>query len=90
MGIIMADGGMAYEPGPSEALPDIPWMRLSLKTVPQLEAEVDEVATITAATDFLASELGVDSVQVWTAGEGDNVGDKARFAFPLEPGIAYQ
>jgi hypothetical protein len=29
-------------------------------------------------------------VQVWTAGEGDDVGDKARFAFPLEPGIAYQ
>ena len=55
-----------------------------------LRAEVDEVATITAATDFLASELGVDSVQVWTAGEGDDVGDKARFAFPLEPGIAYQ
>ena len=55
-----------------------------------LRAEVDEVATITAATDFLASELGVDSVQVWTAGEGDDVGDKARFALPLEPGIAYQ
>ena len=54
-----------------------------------MRAEVDEVATITAATDFLASELGVDSVQVWTAGEGDDIGGKARFAFPLEPGIAY-
>jgi len=29
-------------------------------------------------------------VQVWTAGEGDDIGGKARFAFPLEPGIAYQ
>jgi hypothetical protein len=28
-------------------------------------------------------------VQVWTAGESEDVGDKARFAFPLEPGIAY-
>jgi hypothetical protein len=55
-----------------------------------LRADIDEVATITAAAEFIAAELSVDSVQVWTAGEGDDVGDKARFAFPLEPGIAYQ
>ena len=55
-----------------------------------LRVGIDEVETITTAAEFIAAELSVDSVRVWVAGEGVDIGGKARFAFPLEPGIAYQ
>jgi len=33
--------------------------------------------------------LGVDTVEVFIAGEAEDVGGKARISFPLEPGIAF-
>ena len=55
-----------------------------------LNASLDEVEIIQGAADFIQRELGVDELRVQVAGEGEDVGGKARFAFPSEPGIAYE
>jgi len=39
--------------------------------------------------DFIGAELGVDDVNIYLSGDGEDVGGKAKFAFPCEPGIAY-
>lgn len=52
-------------------------------------AVVDEVGVLTDAADFIAADIGVESVTIQTAGEGEDVGGKAKFAFPAEPGIAF-
>ena len=44
---------------------------------------------INAAADFIATALDVESVVAYPVGEGEDVGGKARVAFPLEPGIAF-
>ena len=54
-----------------------------------LMANLDEVAVLISAKDFIAAELGIENVQVHQAGDGVDVGGKAKFAFPSEPGIAY-
>lgn len=54
-----------------------------------LRAALDEVEIIQSAADFIRGELGVEELRVQVAGEGEDVGGKARFAFPSEPGIAY-
>ena len=54
-----------------------------------LRAALDEAEVIAGAADFIREELGVNRLQVHIAGEGEDVGGKARFAFPSEPGIAY-
>ena len=54
-----------------------------------LRAALDEIDIIQEASDFIQRELGVEKLQVQVAGEGEDVGGKARFAFPSEPGIAY-
>jgi hypothetical protein len=55
-----------------------------------LNAALDEVDIIQTSADFIREELGVEELQVHLAGEGEDVGGKARFAFPSEPGIAYE
>ena len=44
---------------------------------------------INAAADFIAAALDVESVVAYPVGEGEDVGGKAKVAFPLEPGIAF-
>tara|TARA_B100000459_G_scaffold65473_2_gene36062 strand:- start:120 stop:2852 length:2733 start_codon:yes stop_codon:yes gene_type:complete len=50
---------------------------------------IDESEVINSAGDFIATALGVKSVIAYPVGEGEDIGGKARFAFPLEPGIAF-
>ena len=49
----------------------------------------DENEVINSASHFIASVLDVDSVVSYSVGDGDDIGGKARVAFPLEPGIAF-
>ena len=50
---------------------------------------LDESEVINSAADFIATVLEVNSVAAYPVGEGEDIGGKARFAFPLEPGIAF-
>jgi len=50
---------------------------------------IDEASTINTNSEFIAQALGVNSVEAYPAGEGEDVAGKAKFAFPLEPGIAF-
>tara|TARA_Y100001970_G_scaffold106616_1_gene133616 strand:- start:3380 stop:6235 length:2856 start_codon:yes stop_codon:yes gene_type:complete len=50
---------------------------------------INEVEVIKDNSDFIASALEVESVEVYVAGEDEDVGGKARISFPLEPGIAF-
>ena len=38
---------------------------------------------------FISDALGIEKVEVYEAGTGVDVGGKAKFAIPLEPGIAF-
>jgi hypothetical protein len=49
----------------------------------------DEAAMLDENADFIALALAVESVTVYAVGGGEDVGGKARIAFPLEPGIAF-
>ena len=49
-----------------------------------------EAAVLQDAADFIASVLDLEQVDVWVAGEGEDVGGKAAVAFPLEPGFAFE
>ena len=51
--------------------------------------KIDEVKVILDASEFICKELGLSTLTVYVAGEGEDVGEKAKFAFPLEPGIAF-
>tara|TARA_B100000519_G_scaffold49178_1_gene39628 strand:- start:221 stop:2851 length:2631 start_codon:yes stop_codon:yes gene_type:complete len=50
---------------------------------------LDESEVINSAAGFIATALGVKSVIAYPVGEGEDIGGKARFAFPFEPGIAF-
>ena len=54
-----------------------------------IKAGLDEVEILTSASDFLANELGINEISIYLVGNGEDVGGKAKFAFPSEPGIAY-
>jgi hypothetical protein len=54
-----------------------------------LKSNLDEVKILTDAKSFLSAELRVAEVNIYLAGEGEDVGGKAKFAYPSEPGIAY-
>ena len=54
-----------------------------------LSQGIDELGIISANSDFIASALGVENVEAYRVGEGEDVGGKARISFPLEPGIAF-
>ena len=50
---------------------------------------INEAEVIKNNSDFIAAALDVESVEVYVAGEDEDVGGKARISFPLEPGIAF-
>ena len=52
-------------------------------------SRIDESEVIIENSEFIASSLGVDSLESYSAGEGEDVGGKAKVSFPLEPGIAF-
>ena len=54
-----------------------------------LRDALDESEIIQSTADVIRDELGVEVLRVQVAGEGEEVGGKASFAFPSEPGIAY-
>jgi len=54
-----------------------------------VSGELEETAIIAANSDFIASALGVTSLEVYPVGDGEDVAGKASVAFPLEPGIAF-
>ena len=55
-----------------------------------VSSRFDEVAFISENADFIASALGIGTVEVYRAGEGEDVAGKARTSLPLEPGIAWR
>ena len=54
-----------------------------------LKANLNEVEILRDVIDFIGDELGVNEVNIYLAGDGEDIGGKAKFAFPSEPGIAY-
>ena len=54
-----------------------------------ISMEIDETKVINANSVFIATELGVETVEAYGAGQGEDVGGKAKLASPLEPGIAF-
>ncbi len=54
-----------------------------------ISMEIDETKVINANSGFIATELGVETVEAYGAGQGEDVGGKAKLASPLEPGIAF-
>jgi hypothetical protein len=50
---------------------------------------VNERAILETRSKFIAATLGIESIEVYEAGTGEDAGGKAKFAQPLEPGIAF-
>ena len=48
-----------------------------------------EAAILESRSQFIASTLGIGNIEVYEAGTGEDAGGKAKFAQPLEPGIAF-
>jgi len=55
-----------------------------------INSGLNETEVLSSNTQFLADALNVELVSVYPVGEGEDVAGKARIAFPLEPGIAFQ
>ena len=55
-----------------------------------IQSGFDEVAFLTANTGFMSEALEIGTVEVYRAGDGEDVAGKARSSLPLEPGIAWQ
>jgi hypothetical protein len=55
-----------------------------------VSSEFDEVGFILENVQFIATVLDIESVEVYRAGEGEDVAGKARTSLPLEPGIAWR
>ncbi len=49
----------------------------------------DESSMINMNSSFIANSLGIENVESYRVGEGEDVAGKARVSFPLEPGIAF-
>ena len=52
--------------------------------------DFDEVQFITGNADFISEALEIENVEVYQAGNGEDVAGKARSSLPLEPGIAWR
>ena len=50
---------------------------------------VNEAAILESRSQFIAATLGIENIEVYEAGTGEDAGGKAKFAQPLEPGIAF-
>ena len=55
-----------------------------------INSGLNEAEVLSSNAEFLADALDVKLVSVYPVGEGEDVAGKARVAFPLEPGIAFQ
>jgi len=54
-----------------------------------ISSRLDEAEVLMANAGFLASALGVERIEVYAVGDGEDVAGKARHSFPLDPGIAF-
>ena len=54
-----------------------------------VNSEFKESKYILDAVGFIAEAIGVEEVIVYEAGTGDDIAGKARFAIPLQPGLAF-
>ncbi len=54
-----------------------------------VNSEFNESKYILDAVDFISDTIGVEEVIVYAAGTGDDIAGKARFAIPLQPGLAF-
>ena len=52
-------------------------------------SDFDEAEYIQGAINFISETIDVTKVSVYPAGTEDDVAGKARFAAPLQPGLAY-
>jgi leucyl-tRNA synthetase len=52
--------------------------------------DFDEVEFIASNANFISEALGIENVEVYQAGNGEDVAGKARSSLPLEPGIAWR
>lgn len=50
----------------------------------------DEDGIISAASRFICKELNLLEINVWQAGEGEDIGGKANSAMPLRPSILFE
>ena len=60
------------------------YKRQALVSIPDKEIHILE-----NNRQFIATSLGINQVEVYEAGSGEDVGGKAGFALPLEPGLAF-
>ncbi len=54
-----------------------------------LISNLDEKQFLLENSEFIRSELELDSIEIYRVGEGEDVAGKANSAFPLEPGISF-
>ena len=55
-----------------------------------VSSKYDEQKFILDNAKFIATALEIENVDVYRAGEGEDVAGKARSSIPLEPGIAWR
>ena len=54
-----------------------------------IRSGANEGAILESRSQFIAATLGIENIEVYEAGTGEDAGGKAKFAQPLEPGIAF-
>ena len=54
-----------------------------------IRSKHDETASIKSAISFIADAINIESIEVYVAGDGEDISGKARFATPLQPGLAF-
>tara|TARA_B100001996_G_scaffold84733_1_gene62499 strand:+ start:1769 stop:4714 length:2946 start_codon:yes stop_codon:yes gene_type:complete len=54
-----------------------------------IRSKHNETASIKSAASFIAEAIDIENIEVYVAGEGEDVSGKARFAAPLQPGLAF-
>ena len=55
-----------------------------------VSSEYDEIEFLIQNSAFIGAALGIENVEVYRAGEGEDIAGKARSSLPLEPGIAWR
>ena len=55
-----------------------------------VSSEYDEIKFLAQNSAFIGAALGIENVEVYRAGDGEDVAGKARTSIPLEPGIAWR
>ncbi|HJM18498.1 MAG TPA: leucine--tRNA ligase [Candidatus Thalassarchaeaceae archaeon] len=52
-------------------------------------SDFDEADFIDSNSQFITDALDLTSIKVYSVGDGDDIGGKAKLSFPLDPGIAF-